>query len=44
MGIIGGISCDEFGDCGTGRVQISRHSDSSMTDIAKLPVVYRFAP
>ena len=44
MGIIGGISCDEFGDCGTGRVRISHHSDSGMTDIAELPVVHRFAP
>ena len=43
-GIIGKISCDEFGDCGTGRIQISHHTDSSITDIAELPVVYRFAP
>ena len=43
-GIIGVITCDEFGDCGTGRVQISHHTDSSMTDIAELPVVHRFAP
>ena len=43
-GIIGVIACDEFGDCGTGRVQISHHRDSSMTDISKLPVVHRFAP
>ena len=43
-GIIGVISCDEFGDCGVGRVQISHHTDSSVTDVAALPVVYRFAP
>lgn len=43
-GIIGTISCDEFGDCGTGRVQISQHTDSTMTDIDRLPVVYRYAP
>lgn len=43
-GIIGTISCDEFGDCGTGRVQISQHADSTMTDIDRLPVVYRYAP
>ena len=43
-GIIGVITCDEFGDCGTGRVQISHHTDSRMTDIAELPVVHRFAP
>ena len=43
-GIIGGISCDEYGDCGTGRVQISHHKDSSMTDISALPIVYRTHP
>ncbi len=43
-GIIGAISCDEFGDCGTGGVQISHHRDSSITDIADLPVVHRFTP
>ena len=43
-GIIGAISCDEFGDCGTGRVQISQHTDSTMTDVEGLPVVYRYAP
>ena len=43
-GIIGAISCDEFGDCGTGRVQISHHTDSTMTDVDRLPVVYRYAP
>ena len=42
-GVIGVISCDEFGDCGTGRVHIVHHTDSSVTDIAELPVVYRFA-
>ena len=43
-GIIGAISCDEFGDCGTSRVQISQHTDSDMTDVDRLPVVYRYAP
>ena len=43
-GISGVLSCDEFGDCGAGRVHIRHHTDSSMTDIARLPVVYRFAP
>ena len=43
-GVIGVISCDEFGDCGVGSVQISHHTDSSVTDVADLPVVYRFAP
>ena len=43
-GIIGAISCDDFGDCSTGRVQIAHHTDSSVTDVAELPVVYSFAP
>lgn len=43
-GIIGTFSCDEFGDCGTGRVQISQHTDSTMTDVESLSVVYRYAP
>ena len=43
-GIIGVLSCDAFGDCGAGHVQISHHTDSRVTDIAALPVVYRFAP
>ena len=43
-GIIGAISCDGFGDCGTGRVQISQHTDATMTDVENLPVVYRYAP
>ena len=43
-GIIGVIACDEFGDCGMGRAQISHHRDSSMTDMAELPAVHRSAP
>ena len=43
-GIIGSITCDDFGDCGTGRVNILHHTDSSVTDVAQLPVVYSFAP
>ena len=42
-GMIGVISCDEFGDCGAGAVAISHHTDSSVTDVADLPVVYRLA-
>ena len=44
QGIIGTITCDEFGDCGTGRVYILHHTDSSITDVARLPVVYRSEP
>ena len=42
--IIGTISCDEFGDCGSGRIQITHHTDPRITVVAQLPVVYRFAP
>ena len=44
QGIIGVLTCDEFGDCGTGRVNIYYHTDSSITDTAQLTEVYRFAP
>jgi len=43
-GLIGTISCDAFGDCGTGRQLIYHHTDSSITDVERLPVVYRFSP
>ena len=43
-GLIGAISCDAYGDCGTGRQNIYHHTDSSVTDVARLPVVYRFVP
>ena len=44
QGITGVLSCDAFGDCGTGRINIYHHRDSRITDAAQLPVVYRFAP
>ena len=44
QGLIGPLSCDDFGDCGTGRINIYHHTDSSVTDAAQLPVVYQFAP
>lgn len=37
-GLIGSITCDEFGDCGSQRVQIAHHTDSSVTDISLTPV------
>lgn len=43
-GLVGTISCDAFGDCGTGRQLIYHHTDSSVTDVERLPVVYRFSP
>ena len=43
-GLVGTITCDAFGDCGTGRINIYHHTDTSVTDPAQLPVVYRFVP
>lgn len=43
-GLIGELTCDAFGDCGTGRVNIYHHTDTSIVDPAQLPVVYRFEP
>ena len=44
QGLIGTLTCDEFGDCGTGRINIYHHTDLNITDPAQLPVVYRFSP
>ena len=43
-GIIGPISCDSFGDCGTGLILISHYTDPAINDIMQLPVVFRYAP
>lgn len=42
-GLIGKLTCDEFGDCGSQRVQIAHHGDASVTDISAIPVVARYA-
>ena len=39
-GIIGTITCDDFGDCGTGRGTIQLHADSSITRPSELPIVH----
>ncbi len=43
-GLVGTVSCDGFGDCGTGRMNIYHHTDSSITDVSRLPVVYVYSP
>ena len=43
-GISGSISCDSFGDCGTGRIYISHYTDPTVNDIAALPVVFKYSP
>ncbi|MCY3919842.1 MAG: ABC transporter substrate-binding protein, partial [Chloroflexi bacterium] len=40
-GLTGALSCDAFGDCGSGGIQIVHHTDAGVTDITRLPVVYR---
>lgn len=42
QGMIGELSCDEFGDCGSQEIQINHHTDSSVTDLSEIPVVYTF--
>ena len=44
QGLTGLLTCDAFGDCGTGRINIYQHRDADITDAAQLPVVYRFSP
>ncbi len=43
-GLVGTVSCDAFGDCGTGRMNIYHHTDRGITDISRLPVVYVYNP
>ena len=43
-GLVGTVSCDAFGDCGTGRMNIYHHTDNSVTDVSRLPVVYVYSP
>lgn len=41
-GLIGQVSCDEFGDCGPAAIQINHHTDSSITDMTQVEVVYEY--
>ncbi len=43
-GLIGEISCDGFGDCGTGRAYVVQHTDAAVTEITALPVVFYYSP
>ena len=43
-GLVGTVSCDDFGDCGTGRMNIYHHTDTSITDPSGLRVVYVYSP
>ncbi len=39
-GMIGALTCDRFGDCGTGHLRIVHHTDAAITDLESLPIVY----
>jgi branched-chain amino acid transport system substrate-binding protein len=41
-GVIGQITCDEFGDCGSQQIQIAFHGDTSVTDLSAIEVVARY--
>ena len=43
-GIIGTISCDEFGDCGSQKITIIKHDDSSDVAASNANVVFEYAP
>ncbi len=43
-GLVGTVTCDRYGDCGTGRMNIYHHTDTAITDVARLPVVYVYSP
>ena len=43
QGILGTLTCDDFGDCGTSRSVIRLHTDSSVTDPSLLDIVYEGA-
>lgn len=42
-GMIGHLTCDEFGDCGSQEIQIVVHPDPSITDSTQLEVVYTYS-
>ncbi len=41
-GIIGSITCDEFGDCGVGKLVVIEHIDSGGLAASKANIVYEF--
>lgn len=43
-GIIGTLSCDEFGDCGAQRISIVLHLDASDIETGKSNIVFEFTP
>ncbi len=43
-GIIGTISCDDFGDCGSGKITVILHESADDIEASKSNVVFEFAP
>jgi len=43
-GIIGTLSCDEFGDCGAQRISVVFHEDPSDVQTGKENIVFEFSP
>ena len=40
QGILGTLTCDDFGDCGIRRSVVHLYEDTSITDPSRLPIVY----
>ena len=43
-GLIGTISCDDFGDCGSQKITVIEHADSGDIEASKQAVVFEYAP
>ncbi len=43
-GVIGTINCDEFGDCGSQKITVIKHTDSGDIEASKANVVFEYAP
>ena len=41
-GLSGSVACDEFGDCGSGRMNIYHHTDAAVSDPALIEVAHRY--
>ena len=43
-GIIGLLSCDAYGDCGSQKITVIGHADSNDIDASNANVIYEYAP
>ena len=44
LGIIGSVSCDQYGDCGAGKITVVHHTDSGDIEAGKQNVVFSYSP